>query len=171
MNINGVTTILKNWINLNDYTVLYNSDVDELSSRQINSKIKGKNNISIIVRTPEGYCFGSYHQNIIKNPPKQFLSRYRQEGGYFLFTLKNSFGVEPQQFVTIKQTDYLVLYSDENENGLIGMCSAYDLRVKGSSFSSEFPYYYNSIYPTNVFVGQTRPLTFEIESIIILKWF
>ncbi|EDR27671.1 hypothetical protein EDI_278420 [Entamoeba dispar SAW760] len=167
----GIVTKLKEWIQLNYFDIIYNSEIEELSSRQINSKIIGRKNITVIVKTTEGFIFGSYHQNTLKITKNLLPIRYKQNGGYFLFTFINFYGIEPQIFYTSKYQDYMVLYADDSENGLIGMCSAYDLRVSKSTFSSEFSFIYDTKYTSDLFVGKTKPNTFEISNIIILQWY
>ena len=162
--------ILKQWIPFQTYSIIYHNEQDELSSRAINSKIKGKRNITLIVETMEGYIFGTYHQNPIKTNINGLYSRYIQEGGYFIFTLKNPFNTQPLQFYPSNLNDYLCIYDNENENSLIGMCNVFELKKNKSFISSDFPFYYRTDYDASLFVGKIVPETFELKQLIILEW-
>ncbi|KAL7715978.1 TLDc domain-containing protein [Entamoeba marina] len=144
-------SVLQNWIGLFNYSIIYDSHVDELSSRCINAKIMGKKNVTILVKTCCGSLFGSFHQNSVKNPPEQYYSRYIQEGGYFIF-------------VTSRLSDYLMLYSNDNESSLIGNVKS------GSTISTDFTFYYDSPYSGDFFVGKTAPNTFDLDHLLIIQW-
>ncbi|ELP90153.1 hypothetical protein EIN_406070 [Entamoeba invadens IP1] len=163
--------VLKQWLHFPNYKVVYSSEEEEVSARQINSKIEGKSDITIVITTTDGNVFGSYHQNPIKKKPLKFYDRHIQRGGYFLFTITNPYNIPPTRFVTKNMDDYLVLYSDDNPNSLISMCYVYDLKLNGSTINTDFPFYYNTEYPSTIFTGSVIPTTFNFENIIILQWY
>ena len=162
--------ILKQWIPFQTYSIIYHNEQDELSSRAINSKIKGKRNITLIVETMEGYIFGTYHQNPIRTTVNGFYARHLQEGGYFLFTLNNPLHTQPMQFFPSNLNDYLCIYNDDNENSLIGMCNAFELKKHRSFISSDFSFYYRTEYLSSIFVGKVSPETFDLQRLIIIEW-
>ena len=167
---NSLIQFLQSKIQLNNFKIIYNSETNEFSSREINSKIMGRNNISFIVITSNNDIFGTFHQNSINIKGHKLPIRYKQEGGYFLFSYKNWMKTEPLIFYTNIFDDYLVLYDDEDTNNLIGMCGVFTLKISKSIISSDFNFIYNSKYESNILTNSTFPETFELSQLLIIQW-
>ncbi|ELP94949.1 hypothetical protein EIN_250630 [Entamoeba invadens IP1] len=48
-----------------NYNIIYNSAVDELSSRNFNSKVYGKSDVTVIVTLVDGQSFGCYQEEVM----------------------------------------------------------------------------------------------------------
>ena len=161
-------TQLEEWTGTRITSVLYDTETDEVSSRCINTRIRGRSNLAIVVVTGEGYVFGSFHPDLITFAEDKFYGRYRQHNG-FIFTLKNPRGVPPERFFPTKQGDYLVVYSAESDARLIAMSESYSVTKTSCSISPSFDWTYNSYHVGDVFLGDIQPNTHPLAQLIIFQ--
>ncbi|KAL7722674.1 TLDc domain-containing protein [Entamoeba marina] len=116
---------LKKWTAFEQYEVLYDSEINEYSSREINSRICGKDNVMIIVISEDEQVFGCFHQDVI--PPTNGDYQKVESTEFILFYLQHN-NTKPVVYGRSKQTlNSLNLRSNNDRTYIIDVYSAFTL--------------------------------------------
>ncbi|EDR28745.1 hypothetical protein EDI_341950 [Entamoeba dispar SAW760] len=179
-NIINISTLIElnkelfvNWTKLNDYGLIYDSEVDGLSSTALNLCICGKENIMVIIVTKHGYVFGSF--NSLKLPvPKKTEEWVKNDPNFFVFTLSNPKKTNPMQFyLKDKTADGLNISPSTSKKWVIATNACFGIKqVDGCYISNSFVQYYNvpNGITEDIFVGSHYPQTSDISKVIALQW-
>ncbi|ELP89402.1 hypothetical protein EIN_389870 [Entamoeba invadens IP1] len=166
------TDDLKKFTEKEKYEVVYDSIKDGFTSHTINNVIQNKNNVMIVVETNNGNVFGSFSSAVIPNSEKTGYGFYvTKDPGFFLFCLAGKSVLKPKKY-TKKDTMYsLKMYSDDNEEFVVGShCGFYVGATRNSFISNKMPLFYNGIDNVDEIVGMHFPNTFTVSRVCALVW-
>ncbi|KAL7715370.1 hypothetical protein QTN25_006996 [Entamoeba marina] len=118
------------------WTCIFSSEKDEMSSRCLWSKIRGRKHIILLFETSNDVVFGSYHSII---PPSQNVPI--TDENHFIFSTINSLQQFIQFFPTNKQSNSLKICHDLSTTVIFYINGFCDIRNNGKSwcFSNQFP--------------------------------
>ncbi|GAB1226960.1 hypothetical protein ENUP19_0314G0010 [Entamoeba nuttalli] len=171
MNIDQYISYLKEWSHLSNTTILFDSAIDELTARNVYSKISGKTHIYFIVEDSFGNVFGSYHNYI---PQQDETVGYEKDPDHFIFTLHNPHNTEPSKYEPNNNNNDLIhTYYNYGINNVLNIQHAYGITSNSKVFVYEsiINYYINipnnnpRLFTTtvNCFVNMTRLLIIEMN--------
>ncbi|KAL7716714.1 TLDc domain-containing protein [Entamoeba marina] len=158
------------WTNYTTTTLLFSSEIHDMSPGVIWNKIKGRTNIMFIIITDVNDIFGSFHGIV----PEQQGSWVWNDNKQFLFTIHNQYHLQPTQFKPKRTTHSLLNISSKNyKKKLFWISDAFRIEVDDNSYiSSSFDRFY--IDPTgigaSIFTNTVYPETFSLASCFVLQW-
>ena len=109
---NIVTDTLEKWSHLRFKNVIFDSDVDESSNREFNSRIKGRSNLYFINIDENGMVFGGYFDGKIEN-----TEMWNYGNKQFIFTM-NEFGKKGQIKKCNQKKKSGIFITNRNDNML-----------------------------------------------------
>lgn len=154
---------------LEDYlvgsTLIYSSEHDELSSRCLWSKIKGRSNIMILFRTSFGALFGSYHSIL---PPTQDIPV--TDPLHYVLVWEKGASDSTQFKCTTGHTNCLYICGDQSTTVLFYISGFCDIRSNGRSWffsQSKHSTSFNQCYSgcdtdTQLITHHEYPETFDV---------
>ena len=136
---------LISWSGLMTFSPIYDTNSNEQTSSAINSAIRNRKNILIVITTTEGYLFGSFIEKEIPNAKSQL--QYVKDGiNHFVFTLKNSFQTEPTMLKRKNKKGMTLAVLPTNETKILLMIKkCFCLYEKGKG-DSKVHYAFNQKY-------------------------
>ncbi|KAL7711787.1 TLDc domain-containing protein [Entamoeba marina] len=159
-----VESLLK-WTNTTDYTLLYNSEIQELTTLLIWKILRGRKNIVIAIETEKGNVFGSYHHKI----PLRQSSILANDKKHFVFSLKNPYGTPPIQFLQNERNEnQLIIHRDIQNNWIF---ESSDKSYIGSASGEQINRGYIDTMGLNsdIFNGQHYPNYFTINKLLLIQ--
>ncbi|EDR22095.1 hypothetical protein EDI_041240 [Entamoeba dispar SAW760] len=126
-----MASILLQWCHANKFCIIYNSENQELSTKQVWRTLQGRINIITVICTTNGSVFGSYHSVI----PKRQSSILCDDKKHFMFTLKNPFNVPPTRFKqNLKNENQLIIHRDIQNSWIFGVGYGFHIRGEDKSY-------------------------------------
>ncbi|EDR25142.1 hypothetical protein EDI_050020 [Entamoeba dispar SAW760] len=119
----------------NGYTVLYDSNYLQLSSRDIYSVVSGKNNFFIIVRLFSGELFGSYYSKTVPCRNSSTRAEIDSDQNHFIFVIQN-FSTKPTLYHPVNLKKSLVIHPISNSDLVITIPGAFWVTSDGKVFSN-----------------------------------
>ena len=145
---------LKSFVDYEQYSVLYNSNKNEWSTREFNSSICGHENVMVIIITEDNNVYGCHQQDCMRPSNPYHSINVESENNFFLFALnsEHSFKVNRHQ----ENNKTVTLSSNNNASILFSCYSAFwitlnnEFRINPSLYtnyqipksSSPFPHEY-----------------------------
>ncbi|ELP94755.1 hypothetical protein EIN_341330 [Entamoeba invadens IP1] len=80
---------LKNATKMSNAKLIFDSRVDEIDSRNLNSHIAYKDNIMVVIVTDQNEVFGCFHEEALPNASYEGSQQIVSTKNFFLFTWKN----------------------------------------------------------------------------------
>ncbi|KAL7714295.1 TLDc domain-containing protein [Entamoeba marina] len=162
--------VLSQWVSLPTKTVIFSSEIHDMSPATLWNKIKGRSNVMFVVITDVGDIFGSFHGTV----PQKQGDWVWDDNKQFVFTLRNQYHIEPTKFTPKRTTHSLLNISQKNlKKKLFWISDAYRIASDDKSYiSSSFDRFYND--PTGIgpslFTNTVYPETFGVASCYMLQW-
>ncbi|EKE40610.1 hypothetical protein ENUP19_0071G0024 [Entamoeba nuttalli] len=119
----------------NGYTILYDSNFLQLSSRDIYSVISGKNNFFIIVRLFSGELFGSYYSKTVPCEHNSTRVEIDSDQNHFVFVIQN-FSTKPTLYHPVNLKKSLIIHPISNSDLVITIPGAFWITSDGKVFSN-----------------------------------
>ncbi|KAL7717406.1 TLDc domain-containing protein [Entamoeba marina] len=88
---------IQQWIGLEHFEIVYDSNTHGKTSNNINSKICGLRNLMILIITRDGYAFGTFNSKKVPHPKDKYVY-IKYDKKYFVFSLRNPSSTNPTQF-------------------------------------------------------------------------
>ncbi|EDR29929.1 hypothetical protein EDI_233910 [Entamoeba dispar SAW760] len=163
--------ILKEWVQLGNKIVIFNSEQHEMMPHGLWNKVSGRKNIMFIVISEYGDIFGSFH-GVVPTKQGEWVWEDSQQ---FIFTMKNQYGVNPIQFKPKTMTHSLLRISGKNNTKkMFWISDGYRVNGDGKGYiSNSFSRFYNDstkIGPL-IFTNSVYPNTFSIRSFFVIQWY
>ena len=162
---------IQEWVGKEKYTIIFDSEHHELTSRMFWSCLKGRKDILIVIETDEGYIFGSYHSII---PERQELC-VENDPHHFVFTMKNPFNVPPTKF-ELKEgwKKSLYIYGDDQISDVFYVFGCYLICNNDESFIKKifnYNYRHKHSVDAHVFVGKLWDSYFSLSRLVCVQFF
>ena len=164
------TEIIEEWTGKKIYQILYDTDIDEFSSRSFWRSIKGRTNIMIIIQTSKNYVFGSYHSLL---PNRQEM--YTEDNEHFVFTIRNPKEYPPTKFMIKKEWNKksLYIYGDDQISDVFFVFGCFLICNNGESFIKKifnYTYKHDRDIDATIFVGNVWEEYFDVERLICVQF-
>ncbi|KAL7715881.1 TLDc domain-containing protein [Entamoeba marina] len=149
--------------------VVFDTDIDEFTSRELWSHLKGRSNIIIVIENESGYVFGTFHKKL----PQQQEQWQEDDNQHFVFTIINPYQLQPQTF-PIKPTwkKSLYIYADDQTCDVFGIYNAFWISNNGDNFIRllfKNGYEDASGIGNTLFTNNVYPETFEVNRVLCLQ--
>ena len=166
------TDKLLKWTNKKKASVLFDSDQVGRSAAQFNEAVCGKHDIAIFVINGNNDIFGSYHQKEVKAAPKSRWEAVTDDPGFFVFTARNSCGVEMSKYNLHSNGNSLLIFPNREGSYVFGIESCYFIcQIESSVMSkSKFKKNYVNVPDCSVdlFAGVGKE-KFIAQKIVVLQ--
>ncbi|BFU22067.1 hypothetical protein EHI8A_138020 [Entamoeba histolytica HM-1:IMSS-B] len=159
---------LRNWVGKSNYNIIYNSKVDGLTARDLNSHVCGKGNIAFIVLRNGGECFGCYHYDTI-SPSKSTNNKLFSSNRFFLFVFNEALNSTLKR----KTEETIIVHPNNDPYFVFTVCSAFWILQDGTvSFHQLIKE--NYIIPdvvTNPFCCKSLMKKIPIDTLLAVQWY
>ncbi|EDR25275.1 hypothetical protein EDI_034480 [Entamoeba dispar SAW760] len=165
---------LKQWTNKSHFKIIYDSSIDELSLRGLNSKIKGLTDVLLLVETDNNDLFGSFTATrvpIVRH--EEHTTFFGKDPGFFVFTLRNPHNIQPIKFIKKDCYKTMMFWNQPNElDAVISAILCFRISDGGKSMiMNQFKDFYDD--PTglgdDVFTGSHEPSCFGLSRLLAIK--
>ena len=162
--------ILEEWTGKSIFVTLFDTDIDEFSSRSFWRSIKGRSNVMILIQTCDNYLFGSYHSTL-----PECQEKYREDNDHFVFTIRNPKNYPPTKFTIKKDWKHrnLYVYGDDQISDVFFVFGCFLICNNNESFIKTI---FNSAYThdwdvdASMFVGNVWDNYFDIERLLCIQF-
>ena len=150
---------IESWTGLYELTPIYDTKQDDDSTSTINRSICGRKNLLILIKTDEGYLFGTFIEKEVPHP-KSSLQFVKDGPKNCVFTLKNSFGTDPTGLrLKKKKGETLGVFPNSEREAILTVKKCFTLYRKGEKESKVHPFFnrkYNDVtqYACCLFTGE-----------------
>ncbi|ELP87753.1 hypothetical protein EIN_411060 [Entamoeba invadens IP1] len=165
---------IKEWTGKNTFKVVFDTERDEFSVREVSGRTRLIKNVLFLVETASGCVFGSYVTT--KIPPvraEAYNTFFGKDEGYFVFTMKNPHNILPTKFDKKDNTKTMMFWKEPNElEAVLSAILCFRISADGKGMiMNQFKDFYNE--PTgfgdDVFTGTHEPNVFDVARILIVK--
>ncbi|BFU22237.1 hypothetical protein KM1_319250 [Entamoeba histolytica HM-3:IMSS] len=163
---------LKSWTGKRDSHIIYSSNSDELSSRELNAKICGKENIMLLVITESGDIFGCYDQTLIP-----YINTHRTviKSEEFILFVFDSYGntalLQKTSLGHCNDNNPLVLFDCSEDFHVFEIDNAFTLETNGYIHVQDDIFEnYDLINGTIQYPQQYFTMDLKINHLIALQW-
>ncbi|EDR28066.1 hypothetical protein EDI_325430 [Entamoeba dispar SAW760] len=159
---------LRNWIGKSNYKIIYDSKLDGLTARDLNSHVCGKGNIAFIVLRNGGECFGCYqHDPIALSRPTN--NKLFSSNRFFLFVFNGALNSTFKR----KTEETIIVHPNNDPYFVFTACSAFWILQDGTvSFHQLIKE--NYIIPdivTNPFCCKSLMKKIPIDTLLAVQWY
>ena len=166
--------ILLKWNHLTSSEIIFDSDEQELTTKNVWRSLRGRKNIAIVIVSDSGWVFGSFN-GIIPYKQSHIVSK---DYSHFLFTLKNPFEVPPTRFKqNVRNENQLIIHRDNQNSWIFGIGYGFHIRDDGKSYIGSASGeqlnrgYIDTIGLNSLIFNETSyPTYFSFERIIFLQF-
>ncbi|KAL7717045.1 TLDc domain-containing protein [Entamoeba marina] len=166
---------IQQWIGLERFEIVYDSNTHGKTSNNINSKICGLHNVMILIITRDGYAFGTFNSKKIPHPKNNYVY-IKYDKKYFVFSLRNPSSTNPTQFKVRHKKKSLCIWPNNELQYCITTKRCF--RVKQHEEEDTVHSYFLDKFSTHyvdpnkhgyyIFANSTA---FDVHKIVGVRWF
>ncbi|ELP90718.1 hypothetical protein EIN_025270 [Entamoeba invadens IP1] len=124
-NLNRLQVDIQNWTGLTKSSILYDSRLDGLNGRVLNSKVSCHQNVLFVFSTRHG-VFGCYHESAIS--PSTSQPKKSSSQNFFLFSMNKNCSYKLKK---VGQSASLSIYPKNSDNLIMTVFSAFWMNSEG----------------------------------------